>query len=359
LNEEWEKEIEAMKSIGKLGTTCLLIYVALVPMLRAQQASKPLTNEGVLTMVKKKMPESVIVAAINGSPANYDTSTSELVRLNSAGVTEGELNAMLAMAHKGPSNAQPSATSSDSPEAAPAPKSRMPSAIVTQGATSEELKLEKTQLAQTKNKPSSLRSLAADSTVTQAMQAGINTVSWDAATHMNSVVGGSTVQEAGTVFSGMLSHRTPTVTYVWGVPSPASTNVLQSARPMFSLDFSRAPGVNPDDYEPAIVKLTPAQNTCRIVGATQGKADASGSPAADWEVYSHYLEEQVAISPQKLGPGKYKVAAASELLPGEYGLVLRPVSKSKKFSGGEVARAQGNGLMFDAIWTFQVADSAE
>jgi hypothetical protein len=106
------------------------------------------------------------------------------------------------------------------------------------------------------------------------------------------------------------------------------------------------------------VKLTPAQNTCRIVGATQAKADASASPAADWQVYSHYLEERVKADPQKLGAGKFNLST-TQLLPGEYGLVLRPVSKDKKFSGGEVARAQGDGLMFDAIWTFQIADTAQ
>jgi hypothetical protein len=203
-----------------------------------------------------------------------------------------------------------------------------------------------------------MKSLASDSVMTQAMQAGVSTASWDAASHMNSVVGGSAVQEAGTVFSGVLAHRTPTVTYVWGVVGPASGNVLQTVSPNFKVDFSKAPGVNPDDYEPAIVKLTPAQNTCRIVGATQAKADASASAAADWQVYSHYLEERVKTDPQKLGAGKYTVTT-SQLLPGEYGLVLRPVSKDKKFSGGEVARAQGDGLMFDAIWTFQIADDAQ
>jgi len=335
---------------------CVALMGALV---LAQGPQKPLTNDDVLNMVKKKMPESVIVSAITCSPGNYDTSTGELIRLNSAGVTEGELNAMLAVAHKGSPDAQPATASADTPEAAPASKSRMPRVTVTQGKASQELKLEKTQLAQTKNKPTSMKSMAADSAVTQAMQAGINTVSWDAASHMNSVVGGSTVQEAGSIFSGMLAHRASTVTYVWGVPAAASSNILQSVSPAFTLDFSRAPGVNPDDYEPAIVKLTPAQNTCRIVGATQGKANASGSPAADWEVYSHYLEDRVATNPQKLGPGKYKIAAASELVPGEYGLVLRPVSKTKRFSGGDVARAQGDGLMFDAIWTFQIADDSQ
>jgi len=321
------------------------------------QTYKTLTNQDVLEMVKKKLPESVVVSAIKSSPGHYDTSTNELIRLNSAGVTENELNAMLATVHK-TDDAHPTTESSTVANPAPVSKSRMPAVTVFQGKASSELKLEKTQLAQTKNKPTSMKNLAGDSALTQAMQAGISTASWDAATHMNSAVAGSTVQEAGSIFSGVLAHRVPTVTYVWGVPGPTSGNVLQSASPTFNIDFARAPGVDPDDYEPAIVKLTPAQNTCRIVGATQAKADASASPAADWQVYSHYLEERVTTTPEKLAKGRFKITT-SQLMPGEYGLVLRPLSKTKKFSGGDVARAQGDGLMFDAIWTFQIADEAQ
>ena len=118
-------------------------------------------------------------------------------------------------------------------------------------------------------------------------------------------------------------------------------------------------GVTPDDYAPAIVKLTPAQNTCRIIGATQGKADARSSPAADWQIYSNFLEERVNSQIQKLAPGKYKISPASELAAGEYGVVLRPVSKAKNFSGGDVVRGQGDGLMFDAVWTFQISEYAQ
>jgi hypothetical protein len=204
-----------------------------------------------------------------------------------------------------------------------------------------------------------MKSLAGDSAVTQAMQSGINTAAYSAASHMNSAIGNSAVQQAGGVFSSVLSHRAPTVTYVWGVPSPASTNVLQTVSPSFAVDFSRAIGIKAEDYEPAIVKLTPAQNTCRIVGATQGKADERSSPAADWQMYSHFLEERVATHAEKLSTGKYNLSPASELQPGEYGVVLRPISKEKRFSGGDVARAQGDGLMFDALWTFQISDEAE
>jgi hypothetical protein len=346
--------------IAHLASPLLLVLIC-TGVLFAQHAAKPLTNDDVIAMVHKKLPESVVLSEIQAGPAKFNTSPNELIRLNAAGVTEKELNAMLSASGKGDTASAPSngTKSADSAAELPVSKSRVPRVAVTQGNSSQELKLEKTQLAETKTKPSSMKALAADSAVTQAMQSGVSTAAYSAATHMNSGIGGSAMQQAGGIFSGVMSHRTPTVTYVWGVPGPTSSNILQSSKPIFTLDFSRTLGITPDDYEPAIVKLTPAQNTCRVVGATQGKADIRSSPAADWQMYSHFLEERVASTPQKLGPGKYKIAANAELAPGEYGIVLRPVSKEKKFSGGDVARAQGDGLMFDAIWTFQISDNAE
>ena len=345
-----------MRTIRLLSPVVLTLQLLL-----SAQAPKSMTNDDVIAMVRKKLPESVVLAAIQAGPAKFNTSPNELIRLNAAGVTEKELNAMLTASSKGESASPESSSVKSDVRAAemPASKSRMPRVVVSQGNSSQELKLEKTQLAETKTKPSSMKALAADSAVTQAMQTGVSTAAYTAAAHMNSGIGGSAVQQAGGIFSGVMSHRTPTVTYVWGVPNPASGNVLQTSKPVFTLDFSRVIGVNPDDYEPAIVKLTPAQNTCRIVGATQGKEDVLSTPAADWQMYSHFLEERVVSAPEKLGPGKYKIAAKSELVPGEYGIVLRPLSKEKKFSGGDVARAQGDGLMFDAIWTFQISDDAE
>jgi hypothetical protein len=232
----------------------------------------------------------------------------------------------------------------------------MPKVFLAQGTSSKELPLEKTQLAETKTKPSSMKNLASDPALTQAM---VNTVAMDAAMHMNSPLAGSAMGPAGSVLTGLMGHRKPTVTYVWGVPAPASTTVLQTSSPKFSVNFSRTLGITPDDYQPAIVKLTPAQNTCRIVGATQGKEDMRSSPAADWQIYSSFLEERVAVNAEKVKAGEYKLSPNSPLMPGEYAVVLRPVSKTKKFSGGDVARAQGDGLIFDAAWTFQVGENAE
>jgi hypothetical protein len=342
--------------------TAVFIAFTLSGSLLGQRPEKPLTNDDIIVMVRKKLPESVIVSTIQAGPAKFNTSPNELIRLNSAGLTEKELNAILAASGTAPASAPAAPDKGASAEAAdsmPPSKSRLPRVVMTQGGSSQELKLEKTQLAETKTKPSSMKSLASDSAVTQALQAGVSTATYGAASHMNSGIGGSAIQQGGGIFSSVMSHRTPTVTYVWGVPGPASSNILQSSKPSFTLDFSRTLGISPEDYEPAIVKLTPAQSTCRVVGATQGKADIRSSPAADWQMYSHFLEERVATRTEKLASGKYKIAANAELSPGEYGVVLRPVSKNKKFSGGDVARAQGDGLMFDAIWTFQISDEAE
>jgi len=330
----------------------------IAPALASQQSPKPLSNDDVITMVKSGMPESVVVSAIQSRSGKFSTSTSELVRLHKAGVTENELNAMIAASNKG-SSGSPAASEPVQGVTPSAQKSRMPTLTVTAGGNTQELHLEKTQLAETKTKPSSMKSLASDSIVTQAMQTGVNQAAMTAAMHMNSSIGGESVQQAGSIFSSVMSHRQQKMTYVWGVPGPASSNVLQSASPSFTVDFSRALGVTPDDYAPAIVKLTPAQNTCRIIGATQGKADAQSSPAADWQIYSNFLEERVNAQVQKLAPGKYKISLTSELAAGEYGVVLRPVSKSKNFSGGDVLRAQGDGLMFDAVWTFQIPEDAQ
>src|SRR5690348_17155670 len=117
------------------------------------------------------------------------------------------------------------------------PRWQMPSVTIVQDAGSQEIPREKTHLAETKTKPSSMASLAGDSAVAQGMQAGVNDATWSVASHMNNAVGGAAVQQGGSILGGMLGSRKPTVTYVWGVPGPASANVLQTTTPKFTVNF--------------------------------------------------------------------------------------------------------------------------
>ena len=334
--------------------------------LQAHQTQKaPVTNADVVKMKQAGLSESVVVATIQANPGNYDISPDGLIALKKAGATDAEINAIVSVASGGSTagggaaNSTGTAGNANSAGAPLAPRFQMPVVAVIQNGAPQPLPLEKTQLAETKTKPTSMASLASDSVLAQGIQAGVGDVTTAAAYHMGSYAGSSAVQQAGNIFGGMVTRKKPTVTYVWGVPSPASTNVLQTLTPQFSVTFARTPGVNPDDFEPAIVRLTPAQNTCRIVGATEGKEDARSSSTADWQVYSAFLEERVATSQEKVNPGEYKISAMAALFPGEYAIVLRPVSKSKKFSGGDVARAQGDGFMFDAVWSFQISNDAQ
>ncbi len=339
---------------------------------KAHQGPKDLMNPDVIKMVKAGLAESTVITTIQTRKSKFDVSPDGLIALHNAGVTQAEMDAIMAIA--GGAGQTPSATPAAYASAPPeqtapvqgtppapsaSPRSRLPVVSVVQNGGTQDIPLEKTQLAQTKTKPTSMKSLASDSVLAQALTSEVNTATIAAASHVGSLLGGTTMQQAGTVFSGLMSHRKPSVTYVWGVPNPTSANILQTSSPKFTVNFSNSPGVNPDEFEPAIVKLTPAQSSCRILGATQGKEDAGSNSAADWQLYSSFLEERVAVNSQKLGKGHYELSPSKSLMPGEYAVVLRPLSRSKKFSGGDVARAQGDGLMFDAAWSFQISDDAQ
>jgi hypothetical protein len=321
----------------------------------AQQTA--MTNADLVKLVQAGVPESAIIASIHSSNPAFDLSADGLVALHKAGVTQGELEAAIAAnsaAH--PAGAAPAPSA---PTASAAATTHIPTVALIVSGAPRPITLEKVQLAETKNKPTSMNSLASDTVLGQTMQVGVNATAWDVASHTGSYAGYTAVNGAGSVMSSMMGHRKPTVTYVWGIAGAASSNISPSTLPVFLVNFSDVPGVNPDDYVPEMLKLTPAQNSVRLLGATQGKEDARSSATADWQVYSNFLEDRVAIQTQKLATGQYKIVPTSPLLPGEYGVALRPVSKSKQFSGADIMRGQGDGMIFNAAWSFQVPPDAK
>src|SRR6201999_1896293 len=97
------KEVRGMITrTSKLLTAALL--VAGLPML-AQDNQKALTNADVVKMVKGGLPESVIVSAIQSSPAKYDISPDALIALQKDGVTAKEMDAIIAESKKTPAAA--------------------------------------------------------------------------------------------------------------------------------------------------------------------------------------------------------------------------------------------------------------
>lgn len=322
----------------------------------AQQGQQPLTNSDVVKMVKSGLPASIIVNAIQANETNFDVTANGLIALQKAAVPQAVMDAMISASSKKHSAAAPAAAPT-TPASAPAASSALPTGhmevTLVQGADRKGLARERTQLAQTKTKANSLGSLAADSAVNQGFQQGMNVAAWQAWSHGGGYGSYAGVSTAGSVMSGIMGHRKPNVTYVWALPGPTSANVVGNS-PTFDVAFAGIPGVNENEYEPAIVKLTPTTNNWRLVGASQGKADSMQDSSANWAVYSSYVEERVPVQVSKSGDGHLQVSPASPLSAGQYGVVLRPRSKSKRFSGTDVANNQGEGLVLNSVFSFAV-----
>ena len=336
----------------QLCVAVLICAVLFTGFALAQNNSKPLTNDDVIAMVKGGLPETTVISAINAQDSNFDVSATALIKLKQQGVNSKIMDAMLAAANK--KHSAVPAPPAAAPAAAPAATAGQPSVTVLKGTAQQPIPVSKTQLAQTKTKATSLNALSTDNALGQAMQTVAMTAAQEAAYRSGSYTGASAIGAAGGVMGGLMGHRKPTVTDVWALPGQKSDLVLDSNQPSFEVHFANIPGVVADEYEPALVKLAPSPNNFRLVGATQAKQDVLESSTMDWEIYSSFMEERVGAQATKVSSGEYKLQAAAALPAGEYGVVLRPLNKSKKFSGSSVAQNSGEGLLFNSVWAFAV-----
>jgi hypothetical protein len=162
-------------------------------------------------------------------------------------------------------------------------------------------------------------------------------------------------QSSSDVSSAFLAHHfRPSEKYVWALSGLNSPVVASSNKPSFDLNYAGLPGINADEFEPAIVKLEPSNNAWRLVGATNAKSDTVLNVVPQWEIYSSFIEDRMPASVNRITTGHSQISTTSALAPGEYAVVLRPVSKGKKFSGAEVVQNQGPGLLFNSAWSFSV-----
>jgi hypothetical protein len=346
-----------IKFISMLLVSALIATSTVV----AQQNGKPLTNQDVISMVKSALPDSVILSAIKANDTDFDISSTGLISLKKAAVSSKVMEAMLdAVGNK--KNASPAAAVASNPvpaaSAAPAvaAPSGQPSVLSLQGSTKVSLAAEPTQIIQTKAKPTSLSSLAADQALTEALNVGTQAAQM-ALMKSGSMMGNSVVSSSSSVISNILSHRPKQtkVTYVWALSGGSSQANSGGNSPTFEVNYAGIPGVNVDQFEPVIVKLadTPQANY-RLVGATEAATTAEQSAQQDWPIYSSFTEDRIASKVQKLGSGHAQITPSASLGAGEYAIAVRPVDKSKKFSGEDVGKNQGEGLLFNYAWPFSV-----
>ena len=356
--------------------------LVLAPALKAQKG-KPLTNEDVVSMVKNVLPETIILGAIKSNDNNFDVSPMGLIALKKAGVSAKVMEAMMTAASNkkasggtasaasapGVGGASPaaaftnattggaSAASAGTPAgtaAAGAAPAWQPTVSIPQGNTSLSLNAEATEIVQTKTKPTTLGSLAADQALNQALAVGTQAAQEAV---MKSAVGNSAVSSGANILGGLMNRKPKQskITYVWALTGGTSPANAGGNRPTLVVNYAGIPGVKPEQFQPVIVKLSPTpQSTYRLVGATEAATTAEQSTQQDWPIYSSFVEDRVASTVKTDSPGHAQVTPSADLASGQYAVALRPTDKNHKFSGEEVAKNQGEGLLFNYAWSFSV-----
>ena len=143
----------------------------------------------------------------------------------------------------------------------------------------------------------------------------------------------------------------PKMTYVWGLPGHKSARELSDNNPMFELNYGNIPGVDPDAYEPTVLKLVQSKDNFRLVGATQMKMTAKNMRNGGGPENGKWIdEERWPCHASKEERGFYILRLDSPLEPGEYAVVLRPVKGYKTQSSGLGGHAQ----VFYSVWDFSI-----
>jgi hypothetical protein len=149
--------------------------------------------------------------------------------------------------------------------------------------------------------------------------------------------------------------RSPTFTFLYALEGRQSKNVFDASNPSFEIFYGDVVGANPDEFEPALIKINPTPNNWRLVSAQKAKAKFYQLPDKnDFNV----IEEIIPSRIKKLGRGNFVIEPQQPLSSGEYGIVIRPISKTYKMSYQDIIYRKGEGLLLGIVWDFSVSDSS-
>jgi hypothetical protein len=382
----------------------LLVIVAGV----AAQKNPALTNDDILKMVKGGLQETTVLNAITANGTDFDVSAKALLDLKQAGISDKIIDAMLAAEAKKrnaasttsasvPATSQPAegATLPGAQDAAtaqalaqmgmtpqmlaqmpaasrqqmmmamsqmrgmngmagmpgmggptPMVSSAMPKIALLIGTEKKPMTSSLAQMAQSKTKGMSGGGSAAGSMLSSFASTGLSFAAIG-----GGMFAGPAMGIASGMFGGLMGghHGMPTLTYIWALPGHNSPFMMPTTTPKFELEFGEIVGLDPDSYEPALVRLPQTKDNWRLVGATKSKLDYSGAGSPQ----SMIDEERTPLKTTRLSRGHLQIEAAAPLTAGEYGLVLRPVKAHKPKKGESQSEAEQG--VFYSVWDFSVA----
>lgn len=318
-----------------------------------QSAKPPLANDDVIQMVTNGLSESVVIGAISANDVNFDVSTGGLLALRKAGIGDKVTEAMLAAQARNRDVATQRAAAAQTQTGAqlqamymsgghmggamgmpvsnpPAyhASTEMPKVSVIIGEKKQALQPSSTEIANAKGKGGS---------VAVGILKGV----------------GKTVLMAGNMTGVPVPHGgfgggpgIPGTAHTWALPGRTSSFSMPTASPKFEIEFADIPGVDPDAYEPVLVKLIQTKDNWRLVSSSKDKFDKHGN-----DTRSVKTEDKTPLNINVLGRGHLEVSPAAALGPGEYGLVLHSKKSVKELAG---TPANNTEAIFSSVWDFSV-----
>lgn len=110
-------------------------------------------------------------------------------------------------------------------------------------------------------------------------------------------------------------------TVAMALPGAHASSAAPGSSFLVDVQYGNVTGLNPDEYQPALVQLTPSANNFRLVGARQVVPQANGTTQQ-----SAITEKRIEVKASQLDRGHVTLEPAAPLAPGEYAVVMRPVA---------------------------------
>jgi hypothetical protein len=216
------------------------------------------------------------------------------------------------------------------------------------------LKGDRIQLSDTNVNANNSSGVARRFLMAPLLQSSVNQYSFNLSLHSHSFMGQTLVGAAGMNAMGLISTLTrhkSTTTYAWALRGTTSL-VTVTNDPTFEVHYSGLPGVDTGEFQPVIVKLTPTLDNWRRVGVMHAKVDPTVQFAQGVQL-SPFIEDRVAAQVTMLERGTARISATN-LVPGDYALVLRFRSASAKIAISDLGSDHGNWLVLGQAWAFTV-----
>ena len=383
----------ARRSALPRGTLSLVITLALSLAAFGQQSKQLLTNEAIIKMVQGGFTDEVIVALIESSETDFDVSIAGLTALKEAGVSGKIMEAMLkaeARKRQAPTAsapgaapvAQPAAPAQPSPTPSPAASnpgmaamggnaflqqimsmamgggmaspvdtSQLPPVSLINGNAQQPVRPSIAQIASTQTKGDGMPG-PGSAALGMLKGLGMQSLSFAAISGGGMMAGPAAGMAMGMMNSmGGRHHGPPKVTSVWALPGPQSAFIFSGKIPRFEMRYGNLLGIDPDAYEPLIVKLVNSKDNWRLVGATR-----TIMGQIDNEAYQKVTEVRVPVKLEIVERGHAQFEPLQALEPGEYGIVLRAIHPGKRSKGSLGGPAERT--VFFSVWDFSIGPEA-